>query len=179
MKKKIWLFSLMGLILCLFGCQMGNTPTKKVETLLSNYQSNGDAIITELDDYLKTLNVDSVNYDDYKKVYLKQYQDLKYEIKNETINGDHATVTAQIEVYDYYKTENNVTSYIASNPNDFTDNGVYSSAKGLKYKIEQLNKTTDRVTYTMDFTLTKVNDNWVIDNLSNEQLEKIHGTFAH
>jgi hypothetical protein len=165
--------------LSLCGCGSTNTPTNKVEKLLSSYQTTSDAIVTELDDYLKTLDVPSNYYDDYKNVYLKQYKDLTYKVKNEKIDGDQATVTTQIEVYDYYKTENDVTSYIASHPDEFSDNGVYSTAKGLKYKIDELNKTTDRVTYTLEITLTKVNDNWTIDNLTNEELEKIHGTFAH
>lgn len=179
MKKKFGILVLFLGLLVLSGCTFGNTPTKKVEALLEKYQNNADNIGTELDDYLKTLKITDDYTAEYKKVYLKQYEDLKYEIKDEKIDGDHAKVTAQVEVYDYYKVENDVTSYIAANPNDFNDNGVYSTSKGLKYKLGELNKAKDRVTYTLDFALTKVNDKWTVDNLSNEMLEKIHGTYAH
>jgi hypothetical protein len=49
----------------------------------------------------------------------------------------------------------------------------------LHNRIEQLNKSSDRVTYTIEFNLTKVDNNWTIDNLTDEDLEKIHGTYAH
>jgi hypothetical protein len=179
MRKGKKFIVLLLMLICLFGCAIGNTPTKKVEDLLKKYQSNTDSIKTELNDYIKTLNIPDNYVDDYKKVYLKQYSDLKYEIKNESINGDNATVETEIEVYDYYKTENDVTSYIATNPTEFAINGVYSVNEGLKYKIDALNNTKDRVKYTINFTLTKVNDNWTIDNLTDEILEKIHGTYAH
>lgn len=181
MKKKVlYLVSLFILVGSLFGCGIGkNTPKKTVEKLLMSYQNNGDGIISELNDYLTGLTIDSEYFEDYKKVYLRQYQDLKYEIKNETIDGDNATVTAQIDVYDYYKVENDVNNYIATNPDEFSDNGIYNTSKSLAYRIKELNNTKDRVTYTILFNLTKVNDDWTIDNLTNEDLEKIHGTYAH
>jgi hypothetical protein len=180
MKKKLLLLTLFVLVgSTLFGCSMNNTPKKTVETLLMNYKNNGDNIVTELDDYLNGLAIDNDYYEDYKQVYLRQYQDLDYEIKDETIDGDNATVTVQIEVYDYYKVENDVNNYIATNPDEFNENGVYSTVKGLQYRIEQLNKSSDRVTYTIEFNLTKVDNNWTIDNLTDEDLEKIHGTYAH
>ena len=178
-KKLLTIGSILILCLGLFGCGIKNTPKKKVETLLMSYQSNNDSIVSELEDYVRTLTSSDNYFEEYKKVYLKQYQDLKYEIKDERIDGDNAVVTAQIEVYDYYKTENDVNNYIATNPNEFNNNGVYDALKGLKYRIDELNKSKDRVIYTIDFSLTKVNDNWTIDNLSEEDLEKIHGIYAH
>ena len=181
MKNK--LIKIIGLIILvgtLFGCGFNNsTPSKKVETLLMSYQKNNLSIISELEDYLNTLTIDDDYYEEYKKVYLRQYQDLDYKIKDETIDGDNAIVTAQIEVYDYYKTENDVNNYIAQNSTDFENNGIFDSLKALKYRMEELNKSTDRVQYTITFTLTKVNDEWTIDNLTDEDLEKIHGTYAH
>lgn len=179
MKKKFLVFSMLLFTLCLFGCSLKNTPTKEVEALMSKYQSNDKSIIGELDDFIKTLDVDEDHYDSYKEVYLKQYQDLKYEIKDEVIDGDNATVTVQIDVYDYYKTTNDVNSYITNNPDEFNDNGVYSAIKGIEYKIKELTNTKDRVTYTININLTKVDNSWTIDNLNQEDLEKIHGTYAH
>ncbi len=178
-KKIISLFSLIILVGCLFGCGNMNTPKKKVQTLLSSYQNNGESIISELNDYVKTLTADDKTFEEYKKVYLRQYQDLTYEIKDETIDGDNATVTAQIEVYDYYKVNNDVNNYISTNPNDFATDGVYDTNKGLLYRIGELSKSKDRIKYTLTLNLTKVNDDWTIDNLTNEDLEKIHGTYAH
>lgn len=179
MKKKIILFSLLLLGIMLTGCSFNNTPKAKVETVLMKYQKNSDSVMNELNDYLNTLNIPKDSYEEYKKIYTKQYTDLKYEIKDELIDGDTATVTAQIDVYDYYKIENDVTKYVADNPDKFSTNNVYDSKKVLEYKIDKLTNAKDRVTYTVVFNLTKVDNEWKVDNLSNEDLEKIHGIYAH
>ena len=179
-KKYLLVISMLIMILGTFGCElMQITPKKKVELLLSDYQNNNDMIISELNDYIKTIATDDSTFEEYKKVYLRQYQDLKYEIKDETIDGDHAKITAQIDVYDYYKADTEAKTFITNNPNEFTNNGVYDSKKGILYRIESLSKTNDRVTYTITINLTKVNNEWTIDNLTEEDLEKIHGTFIH
>ena len=167
MKKKIILISLFMLCFILTGCSLNNTPKAKVETLLMKYQKNSDSVMSELDDYLNTLNIKDDAHEEYKKVYTKQYSDLTYNIKDEMIDGDTATVTTQIEVYDYYKIDNDATKYVSDNPDKFSTNNVYDSKKVLEYKIDKLTNAKDRVTYTVVF------------NLTNEDLEKIHGIYAH
>lgn len=179
MKKKIILISLFMLCFILTGCSLNNTPKAKVETLLMKYQKNSDSVMSELDDYLNTLNIKDDAHEEYKKVYTKQYNDLTYNIKDEMIDGDTATVTTQIEVYDYYKIDNDAIKYVSDNPDKFSTNNVYDSKKVLEYKIDKLTNAKDRVTYTVVFNLTKVDNEWKVDNLSNEDLEKIHGIYAH
>ena len=179
MKKKIILISLFMLCFILTGCSLNNTPKAKVETLLMKYQKNSDSVMSELDDYLNTLNIKDDAHEEYKKVYTKQYSDLTYNIKDEMIDGDTATVTTQIEVYDYYKIDNDATKYVSDNPDKFSTNNVYDSKKVLEYKIDKLTNAKDRVTYTINFKLTKIDKEWTVDNLSNEDLEKIHGIYAH
>ena len=179
MKKKIILISLFMLCFILTGCSLNNTPKAKVETLLMKYQKNSDSVMSELDDYLNTLNIKDDAHEEYKKVYTKQYSDLTYNIKDEMIDGDSATVTTQFEVYDYYKIDNDATKYVSDNPDKFSTNNVYDSKKVLEYKIDKLTNAKDRVTYTVVFNLTKVDNEWKVDNLSNEDLEKIHGIYAH
>ena len=179
MKKKALLISLLILFLA-FGCGMANTPTAKVEELLKRYNSNADVVKAELGDYLNTLGLDEDNRTSYQNVYLRQYSDLTYEVKEERIDGNNAVVAVQIKVYDYFTAENNINNYISTNQTEFNDEaGVYSAANALKYRIAELGKVKEKIEYTIDFTLTKVNDEWTIDNLSTEQLEKIHGTYAH
>ena len=113
----------------LTGCSLNNTPKAKVETLLMKYQKNSDSVMNELDDYLNTLNIKDDAHEEYKKVYTKQYSDLTYNIKDEMIDGDTATVTTQIEVYDYYKIDNDATKYVSDNPDKFSTNNVYDSKK--------------------------------------------------
>ncbi len=61
----------------------------------------------------------------------------------------------------------------------YRDDGEYDPDLALKHRIDELGKASNKVTYTIDFTLTKINNNWTVDTLTNEQLEKIHGTYAH
>jgi len=159
---------------------LGNTPTARVEEMLKKYNTNHDIVKGELGDYLNSLTLDNNNLEAYQEIYLRQYTDLTYEIKDERIDGNTATVTVQIKVYDYYSAENQISNHISTNQGDFyDDDDVYDSNTALTYRIEELRKVRDRIEYTIDFTLTKANDEWIVDTLTNEQLEKIHGTFAH
>ena len=45
-------------------------------------------------------------------------------------------------------------------------------------KISEMEKVTDTVKYTIEFTLTKVNGEWQLDQLSNSDIEKLHGIYT-
>jgi len=179
MKRKYLLISLLLLFL-VFGCSFGDNPSAKVAALLKKYNNGDDVVKTELGDYLNSLSLDNTSKLSYQDVYLRQYSDLTYEIKNERIDGNYAVVTVQIRVYDYYTAESKLNNYIGTHQAEFYDeNGVYDPAVAFNYRIDQLKKVSDKIDYTLDFTLTKINDEWTIDTLTNDMLEKIHGTYAH
>lgn len=161
------------------GCMSSNTPTSKVEALLNKYNSNDESIVTELRDYLNGFEMDDKTKGKYETVYLKQFKDLTYEIKEEEIDGDTAEVTAQISVYDYYKSEMDANNYLNEHKEEFYKDNIYDKTMFESYKLEQLNKVKDRVDYTIEFELTKVNDEWQINTLTDEQLQKIHGIYAY
>ena len=54
----------------------------------------------------------------------------------------------------------------------------YDKDKFISYKLSQMENVSDKVKYTIEFTLTKVNDEWQMDSLSNADIEKIHGIYA-
>ena len=99
------------------------------------YQNNSESVSKELDDYVKSEEIDLAYQDKYKEVFLKQDRDLKYEKKDEKIDGNTAEVTAQIEVYDYYKTQTEVSTYITNHQDEFNTNGIFDNNKVLEYKI--------------------------------------------
>ena len=178
--KKLKLFFITILMLILTtACSLGSTPTSAVERLFASYNNNDEEIIVELDDYINTSNLTDDQNEKYKEVYLKQFRDLKYEIKEEVIDGDTATVTAQITVYDYYKAETDANDYLTNNSDEFMTDGVYDEEKFTDYKLKELDKVNTTVDYTIDFTLTKVDNDWVVNELTNEQLEKIHGAYEY
>jgi len=179
MKKiKVFFITILMLILTT-ACTLGSTPTSAVERLFASYNNNDEEILVELDDYINTSTLTDEQNEKYKEVYLKQFRDLKYEIKEEVVDGDTATVTTQITVYDYYKAENDANNYLTDNSDEFMTDGEYDETKFTDYKLKELDKVNDTVDYTIDFTLTKVDNEWVVNELTNEQLEKIHGVYEY
>ena len=148
----------------MIGCDIANTPTSKVEELLGDYQRLDNNI--EINYYDLSVNEDiSENLqNEYNNLIKDQYQNLSYEIKEEMIDGNVATVTTSIEVTNY---KDIINKY---------NKNSYQSEDYHKLIINDLKKTSEKTTYTIDFTLTKDdNDNWNLDELSNEEKEKLLG----
>ena len=162
--KKFFLINIIFLSILLVGCSIANTPTAKVEELLGNYQRLDKNIKINYYDLSDTRDLSSTNQNEYNKIIRNQYQSLSYEIKEETIDGNNATVTTSIKVTDFKKIINKY------NKNE------YSTEEYHNLIIEDLKKAKDEVTYTIEFTLIKDNEgNWQVDDLTNEMREKILG----
>ena len=174
--KKV-LYFLVAIVL-LTGCSctanMGNTPTKKVEEYLNKYQTNDDDVVSDLDEVLTndtTLTADERNeYSDFMKAH---YRDMQYEIKDETIDGDTATVDAEVTVRNYADAVNEANDYRLNNPDKFDDDNTFAS-----YRLGKLKEVTNTETYTITFHLTKENDEWKIDDLSDDDLRKLSGLYG-
>lgn len=178
--KKILTLIVVSLV-CLTGCAlMNNTPKDAVTKFLNNYKNNEKVVVDELNDYLATEELEEDKIEDYREIYLRQYSNMDFVIKDETINGDAASVEVQITVYDYYKTNKMSGDYFTANQADFVnDNGDIDLSKYLAYKINKLLDTTDTVNYTLTLNLNKVDGKWEIDPLTTEQLTKLHGTYEY
>lgn len=162
------------------GCSMGNTPKAKVEEFLNSYRKLDAGVIAELDNDVKKEGYTTSQQEIYKDVLKKQYADLKYTILEEIVDGDDATVTAEIEVYDLYKVQEEAASYLAAHPDEFNNaSGVHDKEKFLTYKLEEMKKVKETVKYTLSFSLTKDNSKWAIKELSTDMLEKIHGVYDY
>lgn len=179
MKNILKVFSICLLLILTTACSLGSTPTSAVERLLAKYNNQDEEIVVELDDYINDNKLTEEQNNKYKSIYLRQFKDMKYEIKEEQIDGDDATVTVQITVYDYYTVNKNVADYLQKNPDEFKSDGEYDESLFTDYKLKELEKTNDTVDYTIDFTLSKVDNEWQINELNTEQLEKIHGVYQY
>ena len=213
MKKIIKYFVCIMVVVLLSGCAMDNTPTKKVEGFLDNYTSNSDTVLDQLKEMVNSDGLMDENQKSaYSDIMKRQYKDMTYEIKDEKIDGNDATVTAEIEVYDYYKANKEAEEYYNSNPDEFKDNanddGVsgeivdkakeaaedvkdsvdkatsdettnFSDSKYVEYRLGKLRDASDRVKYTIDFTLKKVDGVWTLNDIDDQTRQKIHGLFEH
>ena len=171
--KKFLLSLLSILILTGCGINIGNTPSKRVEDYLNKYQTLDSDVLEDLE---TTLNLDNtISNEDksgYREFMKKHYQDMKYEIKNETIDGDNATVEVAITVRDYSKVISDTDNYKSE-----TKTGDEEKLSFSSYRLEELQKAKDTVTYTLYFNLTKKDNKWVLDQPTNSDLNKINGLY--
>ena len=177
-------FYIMCMLLLLCGCNMldmKNTPTKQVERFFNNYQILDKDVLSSIDDIVLTKTyLTEKQKDEYRDILKNHYEKLDYEIKEETINGDKASVKVEIEVYDYTKTIQKVEEMKLIHEEQFyNDNNEYSEELYQDYKLKQLKDTKDRVKYTLYITLTKVDDKWTVDILSSIDQDKILGIYAY
>jgi len=178
--KKI-LFIVLGFIFIFTtGCDnVANTPTKKVEELMAKYQTADSDVLDDLDDVITSeVGLTTEQQDRYRALLKKQYQSLTYEIKEERIEGDNATVEVEIEITDFAKANSEAEEYLANNSGEFNDDeGNYSINKYIDYRLDKLEDTKDKVKYTLELTLTKEDEEWEVDNLTETERQKIHGIY--
>ena len=116
MKKISILFIFLFLLI---GCSLSNTPTSQVEDLLTKYQTLDSDIETGINNILDSENLTISQRERYRKLIESQYKNIAYEIKDETIDGDNATVTVEVELLDYKKAINETNLFYQGNT-DYT-----------------------------------------------------------
>lgn len=181
MKK---LLAVIGIMFIMTGCSLGNmdnTPTKKVESYLNDYQTLNSNVLTELDSLVNQEEMfDEDQKVTYRDIMKKHYQDLTYIIKEETVNGDIATVEVEIEVNDYTKAIKEANDYKMSNESEFlNDEGVFDDNLFNTYKLGLLKDAKERVKYTIYFSLTKTDNEWVLNELTETEQDKMLGIYEY
>lgn len=168
MKKIILVFTF---LLLLVGCSLSNSPTSKVEDLLSKYQTLDKDIRKGIDDVVSEEVLTTEQVRRYKDIIEKQYKNLSYEVKEERYDGEKATITVEIQVLDYKKAINEVSSTYLKMDN-------YTVEEYNDAKLAALEEVKDKVLYTIDFEVVKdSNGNWRLSALSNETIKKILGMY--
>lgn len=168
MKKIISIFIF---LILLVGCSLSNSPTSLVEELLSKYQRFDSDIESGISNVLDDENLTSTQKERYKKLLENQYRNLSYEIKDERIDGDEATISTEIKVINYKKAINDTYNHYQGK-NDYTLEEYNDT------KLDNLENEKEKVTYTIDFDVKKDKDgNWKISSLSNETIKKIQGMY--
>lgn len=176
--KKIILF-----LTCIFlavGCSCANNKAADaVKDYLNDYKGLSDNVLKDIETLAEKENIDENNKDAYRETLKRQYRDLMYTIENEDYDGDSAKVTAKITVYDLYKAQKNSNDYLNEHKDEFTTNGAYDTAKYLEYKLKEMSKITDTISYTIVFKVNKEDGKWKVEQPNEETLEKIHGVYNY
>ena len=183
--KKI--FIILIILIVMSGCSLNinnidNTPTKQVEKYLNNYQKLTDDVVDDLELVIekeKLFNKDQKNM--YKDIMKRNFQNMVYTIKDETVNGNNAMVEVEITVYDHYKVIKLSDNYLNNHMSEFLkDDGTLDLEKFTDYKLKNMKKNTDKVKYTIYFNLTKnKNNKWNVDEVSEFDEEKILGIYEY
>ncbi len=181
MKKIIVIGMIIGL---LTGCGMNhNTPTNAVENVFQSYQNLDSSIINELDEMIEQEKYYSKEQKkEYKNLLEKQYQNLSYKIVKEEIIEDTATVEAEIEVLDYSSSLLKSKKYYLEHQEEFSSNVVdektiYEEKSFIDYKLKELGKVTDKMKYSITFSLIKKDTEWEIEKINELDIQKIQGLY--
>ena len=161
--KKIFLYSLFFLLFT--GCSITSaTPKSAVEDLLKKYQMKDDEVISQLDDVINNnISYTESQKKQYKTVLERQYSDMTYDIKDDTIDGNNSVVSVEVEVYDY---------------SSVVLDGIYKDQdEYMSSLFDAMGDTKERIKYTIDFNVKKDGDKWVVENISDVDRKKIHGLY--
>lgn len=174
----------LALVVLLTGCELGkqldNTPTKKVENFLNKYQTLDDDVLDSLDSVIAEETLfNNDQRDKYRDIVKSNYQKMSYKIKDEEVDGNTARVTVEIEVIDYSKIMSDAEDYREKHKDEFLVNNEYNESKFIDYRLDKLKEAKEKVKYTMDLSLTKVKDEWIIDDLSKENEAKLNGVYNY
>lgn len=203
MKKFLIPFMVVLLSACTLG--MNASPKQTVSSFLDKYKNQDKTILSQLEETINNEYSNDDYRQRYKTLMTNQYKNMEYKITDEVIEDDNAVVEAEITVYDYASAIRNANDYLNSNPDEFriskptidmnnaddettkdeendtltNDNNIndYDQDKFIDYKLTQMENVSDKTTFTMEFTLTKVNGKWQMDALSNTDIEKLHGIY--
>lgn len=156
-----------------------NTPKEKVKELLDKYKNQDTSIITQLEDTISSEYKGDYK-DRYKNLMINQYKNMEYKIIDEIIDDNTAVVTVDVTIYDYGSSIDNANEYLREHEKEFykdEEKKEIDNDKFLDYKLDLLEEVDDRKTYTIEFTLTKEDNEWKLDDLSNENISKLHGIY--
>lgn len=181
MKRKIILILLFltSILLIGAGCESNNLTAKEaVRDYLEKYITLDSSVLKQLDEYTDKENFTDVQKNTYKDILKKQYSSLSYSFIDERYEENTAYITTKIEVLDLVNVQNEAAKYLNDNSAEFNnDEGKYDKNKFLDYKLDLMSGVTKTIEYEIEFKVLKEGNNWVVSQLSNDDLLKIHGAY--
>lgn len=179
MKKILGIISIMLIAITFAGCTVNDTkPEDAIDTMFEKYRNKDDNVITQLKETIENEVMNDENKAKYQELMEKQYDRLAYVIKSVKEDKDTATATVELTVLDYKSAILEAEQELENDPSKFNDDkGEYSEDKFTKRKLELMEKVDDTITETVELSLSKKANMWQVDDLSDEDIKKIHGLY--
>lgn len=179
MKKILGIISIMLIAITFAGCTVNDTkPEDAIDTMFEKYRNKDDNVITQLKETIENEVMNDKNKAKYQELMEKQYDRLAYVIKSVKEDKDTATATVELTVLDYKSAILEAEQELENDPSKFNDDkGEYSEDKFTKRKLELMEKVDDTITETVELSLSKKANMWQVDDLSDEDIKKIHGLY--
>lgn len=179
MKKILGIISIMLIAITFAGCAVNDTkPEAAIDNMFEKYRNKDDNVITQLKETIENEVMNDENKAKYQELMEKQYDRLAYVIKSVKEDKDTATATVELTVLDYKSAILEAEQELENDPSKFNDHkGEYSEDKFTKRKLELMEKVDDTITETVELSLSKKANMWQVDDLSDEDIKKIHGLY--
>ena len=161
----------------------------RYKTLMLNQYKNMEYEIKDeiIEDDNAVVEVEITVYDyasalKNSNTYLNEHLDEFKKDSKQTINEvENAAEGVKEGIKDAAEGAKNAADTVTDKVNEAKDNLTtttdYDESKYMDYKLSEMEKVTDKVKYTIEFTLTKTNGEWQLDALSNSDIEKLHGIY--
>lgn len=161
----------------------------RYKTLMLNQYKNMEYEIKDeiIEDDNAVVEVEITVYDyasalKNSNTYLNEHLDEFKKDSKQTINEvENAAEGVKEGIKDAAEGAKNAADTVKDKVNETKDNLTtttdYDESKYMDYKLSEMEKVTDKVKYTIEFTLTKTNGEWQLDALSNSDIEKLHGIY--
>lgn len=175
--KKLLIVLLSIFILC--GCKNTNSAVNIVKEYLDDFKNLSVSVEKEIDRVI--YKSDDLSLDQkklYKKIFIKQYQSLNYDILSEEYDNNKALIKVNINVFDLNKSEEKALEYLSDHLSEFYDeNNIFDNVKYTTYKLGLMYDASDKIDYEIVFFLKHKNNKWVLEEPTENDLEKIHGIY--
>lgn len=136
---------------------------------IKNEEIDGDSATVDVEievyDYATSISNSRKYYDEHPDEFADNDDNTEA-----TINSDDATDNDNI-------TSNGKTDEDDESLADEIGDALEETTKYIDYKIKELKNVTNKVKYTITFHLTKVDDEWKLDDISDIDRQKIHGLY--
>lgn len=163
------------------GCSLledNSKPEEAVDMFFEKYRTLDDDIITQLKDVIDGEDLEDSSKEKYQELMEKQYDQFAYVIKDIKQDDTSAVATIELTVLNYRSAVLEAEQELKNNPENFNDEqGNFSEKKYMEYKIDKMDKVTDTTTHTIELTMIKENGMWKIDQMTSDDISKLHGLY--